>query len=98
VYGCDAMDSMREKGYLIDLEGQINLCKDWVFYMKEFFRLNYITPKKNCSYVETSVGTYDFECGYDCNEELSDEFVFQLKSILNSNNDCVPYALPVRFE
>jgi len=35
VYGCDAMDSLREAGYISDETGQRDLCKNFIFYMKE---------------------------------------------------------------
>lgn len=92
VYGCDMMDEMMEKGYLVDDEGQINLCKNWIFYLKEFFRLNYLVPFSNCTYDENVPAT-ELQCGYTCNDDLTSDFVFELKNILNSDNDCIPYDL-----
>ena len=92
VYGCDAMDDMLANGYLMDEDGQISLCKNWIFYLKEFYRLDYIMPDSNCTYSEDG-HDISLSCGYSCNEELTADFVFELKNILNSDNDCVPYDL-----
>ena len=92
VYGCDIFDSMMDQGYLVDDDGQINLCKNWIFYMKEFYRLDYLMPYSNCTYTDT-VPPQELTCGYTCNEDLTEDFVFELKNILNSDNDCIPYDL-----
>jgi Common central domain of tyrosinase len=83
VYGCDAMDSLREQGYINDLEGQVDLCKNWIFYMKELYRMNVITPKSGCSSVdengEWSVDYDDQNCGYNCNPDNENELMNCLK-------------------
>ena len=98
VYGCDLMDPMMEQGYILSDDGQINLCKNWIFYLKEFYRLNYLVPNQNCSLSYDANGKEKLDadslsCGYTCNPDETANFVFELKNILNSDNDCVPYDL-----
>jgi len=88
------MDPMMDMGYLLDDDGQINLCKNWIFYLKEFYRLDYLVPYSNCSLSEDgSLASEDLMCGYTCNPDYTEDFVFELKNILNSDYDCVPYDL-----
>jgi hypothetical protein len=89
---------MMEQGYLLSDDGQINLCKNWIFYLKEFYRLNYLVPNQNCTLNYDSNGkemldSDSLDCGYTCNPDETANFVFELKNILNSDNDCVPYDL-----
>ncbi len=76
-------------GYLLSVDAQLNLCKNWIFYLKEFFRLNYLIPMSNCIY-DPTLAEYDQKCGYICNDMLTKDFVFVLKNILNSDYETVP--------
>lgn len=66
IYGCDQLMALYEKGYINSEEGVINICKGWIFNLKEFYRHNLIAPRKNCE-----VNLEDLEssqCGFDCVE------------------------------
>ena len=95
VYGCDAFDPLLEAGYINDETGKLNLCKNWIFYLKEFYRDNVIVPNSNCTSVD-STGAYssnydDQKCGFTCVPEMLNILILQLeRSVLNSDNDCVP--------
>ena len=82
-YGCDAMDDLREAGYIYDEEAQVNLCKNYIFYLKEFYRMNLISPKQNCV-AENADGIFstdydDQHCGYICNPDNTEELKSCLK-------------------
>jgi hypothetical protein len=49
LYGCDLMDDLRLAGYIDNEEAQINICKNWAFYIKEMYRDNFILPQSNCT-------------------------------------------------
>ena len=63
IYGCDLLTPMLEAGYLENEEQQKALCAKWVFYLKEFYRYGYMTPKTDCA-VEN--GVQSSVCGFDC--------------------------------
>jgi hypothetical protein len=100
VYGCDLFDPLREAGYILSEDAQVNLCKNWIFYLKEFFRSNYVQPKTACDASSASVMTLipgkdrldvdTLSCGFICDSSRDKELVFALKNILNSDNECVP--------
>jgi len=95
VFGCDAMDSLREAGYINGVEGQLNLCKNWIFYLKEFYRSAVLLPSSGCV-AEDYAGDYstdysDLSCDYICdNSRMSILFLMLQHSVLNSDYDCVP--------
>jgi len=90
VYGCDAMNDLAAAGYIIDDEAQINLCKNWIFYLKEFYRMNYLTPYTNCTMTDGNTDFDSLNCGFTCNPDDADRMLFDLTKILNSDYDCVP--------
>ena len=93
VYGCDLMDPLMDAGLIIDDEAQINLCKNWIFYLKEFYRMDYLKPRTGC-YTDNGDTSYDsLHCGFECNSDYSDKMLFDLSKILNSDYDCVPETL-----
>jgi hypothetical protein len=51
VYGCDSLDELREMGLILDssLSNQQSICLKWGFFIKEYFRGNYLTPNTDCS-------------------------------------------------
>jgi len=95
VYGCDVLDYMRELGYINGVEGQINLCKNWIFYVKEFYRSAVLLPDKDCV-AQDANGVYNTEydnlqCQYVCNPDRLNILILMLeRSVLNSDYDCVP--------
>lgn len=95
VFGCDAMTYLRDAGYINDVEGQLDLCKNWIFYLKEFYRSDILVPSDDCTSVndkgEYSVNFDDMNCVYECNADREDVLVMMLQhSILNSEYECVP--------
>ena len=95
VFGCDAMNELREKGYIIDIDGQLNLCKNWIFYLKELYRADVLYPPTDCSNTdengEYSIEKDDISCKYECSQERMGVLSLMLEhSILNSDYDCVP--------
>jgi hypothetical protein len=95
VYGCDAFDPLLEAGYINDEDGKLNLCKNWIFYLKEFYRDNIVVPNSNCSSVD-STGAYSSlyenqKCGFTCVPDMLNILILQLeRSVLNSDYACVP--------
>lgn len=95
VYGCDAFDPLLELGYINDEAGKLNLCKNWIFYLKEFYRDNILTPNSNCTSLNSN-GEYssaydDQKCGFTCVPDMLNILNLQLeRSVLNSDYDCVP--------
>jgi hypothetical protein len=89
------MNYLREAGYINDIEGQLNLCKNWIFYLKEFYRSAILLPSSGCVSVDEN-GDYstDFnnlDCTYVCNEDnISILQIMLHHSILNSEYDCIP--------
>jgi len=93
VYGCDLMDPLMDAGLIIDDEAQINLCKNWIFYLKEFYRMDYLKPRTGC-YTDNGDTSYSsMHCGFECNDDYADRMLFDLSKILNSDYDCVPETL-----
>jgi hypothetical protein len=93
VYGCDLMDDMLDAGLIIDDEAQINLCKNWIFYLKEFYRMDYLKPRTGCYTDNGDTGYSSLHCGFECNADYADKMLFDLSKILNSDYDCVPETL-----
>ena len=95
VFGCDAMDDLREAGYINGIDGQLNLCKNWIFYLKEFYRSAVLVPSSGCS-ASDSQGDYstdfdDLDCYYICdNSRMNILFLMLQHSVLNSDYDCIP--------
>jgi hypothetical protein len=74
VYGCDALDTLRESGYVLDssLSHQQSICLKWGFYIKEYYRGNYLTPDSDCTEESTSCFT--------CNEDTIEDMMSMMKS------------------
>lgn len=94
VFGCDLFDSLLDAGYIIDEEAKLNLCKNWIFYMKELYRGAIIVPLKDCT-AENESGDYSTEaqhqnCGFECVPDMINILYLQLKtSILNSDFEVI---------
>jgi len=83
IYGCDMMKPLLEAGYISSEENLKKACSNWLFYVKEFYRYNYITPNKNCA-VESNV--QDSSCGFTCTSDATqlDNLLFNMKNKLAS--------------
>ena len=83
IYGCDMMKPLLEAGYIDGEENLKRACSNWLFYVKEFYRYNYITPKETCT-VPTEV--QDSTCGFDCTADPVEltSFLFNMKNKLAS--------------
>lgn len=67
IYGCDLFDSAVEKGMLTDDDAAFGVCTGWIFYLKEWYRHNLITPYKDC---ELKIENPELStCGFECNAE-----------------------------
>ena len=64
IYGCDKLIPLYEKGYINSMESVYNICKNWIFTLKEFYRHNLITPKKDC--VINTENLEESKCGFEC--------------------------------
>ena len=61
VYGCDVLDTMLEQGLINSAADQIEICLKWGFYIKEYYRGNYLTPSAKC--------TKESSTCFTCNED-----------------------------
>ena len=80
VYGCQTLSPLLDAGYLTSVEDQKALCSKWVFYLKEFYRFGYITPKKDC---EVEEDVQSSTCGFECNGDMN-TFLANMKTKLAS--------------
>jgi hypothetical protein len=78
VYGCDLLKPLLEMGAITDESGLKNICSKWVFYMKEFYRYNYLKPSESCS---VSSQLQESSCSYECDATSSENMLenFQKK-------------------
>ena len=83
VFGCDAMDSMREGGYIRSAASQVELCSQWGFYLKDMYRLNYLWMQSDCTV--STVDKEGIQCGFTCNPDTYDDLPDYLASLFNSN-------------
>lgn len=86
-FGCDLFDDLVEKGVFYDKADALKVCSSWPFQIKEFWRANYITARKDCT---VTGAAEDSTCGFDCNPETLEnlwEFFYPLfQSVINSDN------------
>jgi len=85
-FGCDMMIPLLDAGYINDEDSLLAICANWVFYLKEFYRANYLTPLSGC---DASIPD-EAVCGYECVEGTSDALKFSLDNKLGTN---VPYNM-----
>jgi hypothetical protein len=52
-FGCDLLVELVEQGVLLE-EQKGHVCAFWIVFLKESYRGNYITPKKDCEVITTS--------------------------------------------
>lgn len=89
LHRCDAFDDLLEAGYIIDEQAKLNLCKNWIFYIKEFYRNGYIAPNDNCTATDSdgeySVAESDLDCVQVCSDSSLSQLKSNMKHILNSD-------------
>lgn len=83
VFGCDAMDEMRNGGYIKSTDAQLQICSQWGFYLKDLYRQNYLWSKTGCT--ATTIDEDGISCGFTCNPDYYDTIPTYLKSLFNSN-------------
>ena len=82
IYGCDLMKPLLEAGYINDEKALKTICSSWLFYVKEFYRYDYISPKTDCVVADDIQSS---ECGFTLNDEMEADFMFNLKTKLTGN-------------
>jgi hypothetical protein len=85
LYGCDAMDELREAGVIESEDKQLTICSKWGFYIKELYRGNYIKPDKDCT-ADSSLSFDGVECGFQCVSSMSDSLLSFLKEEISLKN------------
>ena len=65
-FGCDLILPMYEKGLISSYQAFIDVCGNWVFTLKEFYRENYLIPNKDCEVDEDDIN--NSYCGFTCND------------------------------
>jgi len=83
IYGCDMLDQLLDAGYITDTDAQKAICSKWVFYLKEFYRYNYITPKTDCEVDVDDVQAAT--CGFTCVADSEDVLLANLKTKIENN-------------
>lgn len=53
-YGCDAFQTLIDQGFIANSDNARALCSFWSFYVKEFWRRNFITPDRSCALPDTT--------------------------------------------
>ena len=81
-YGCDMMKPLLEAGYINSEDSLLSICSNWVFYMKEFYRANYLIPKLSC---DAGSNPDEATCGYVCVDGTSSDLEFNLANKLGIN-------------
>ena len=77
VYGCDVLDSMLADGLINSAADQLEICLKWGFYIKEYYRGNYLTPKSDCS--------LDSDSCFVCNDDSLNDMKEMMKGSSLSN-------------
>lgn len=87
-FGCDILTNMRLAGYINGVDGQLNICENWIFYMKEFYRSDILLPQDKCTLdADGDAST----CVYVCNEDRKSTLLEMLQhSIMNSGMEAIP--------
>jgi hypothetical protein len=83
IYGCDMLKPLLEAGYLNDEDSLKKACGNWLFYVKEFYRYNYITPNSDCV---VGSDVQDSYCGFTCTSDTDElnALMFNMKNKLAS--------------
>lgn len=87
-FGCDTLNDMRVAGYINGVDGQLNICQNWIFYMKEFYRSAILLPQSECiAAADDDTST----CVYICNDARKSTLLEMLQhSIMNSGIEAIP--------
>jgi hypothetical protein len=75
-YGCDMLIPLLDEGLITDEDSLLAICSSWVFYLKEFYRANYLIPNSGCDASIPDEAT----CGYTCTDGITDDLKFSLKN------------------
>lgn len=78
IYGCDKLRPLLEAGYINDVTDLKSICSKWIFYLKEFYRANYISPRTDCVYSESTVQSAP--CGFTCSDDTKLGLLNNLKA------------------
>lgn len=85
---------MLNAGYIISEEAKQNLCKNWIFYLKELYRAAILVPKSDCESADET-GAYSTarehqKCGFTCIPDMLNILALQLRtSVLNSDYEVI---------
>jgi len=85
-FGCDMLDELRETGYISSEDAQLAICAKWGFYLKEFYRGNYMLPKDSTECYTSEdwkTKSVTFDCGFTCNDDLDDEMIYMMQNTLS---------------
>jgi len=82
IYGCDLLQPLLDAGYITDETNMKKICSKWIFYLKEFYRYNYLVPNDNCTVPDDVQSS---ECGFYCPDESLTELNQNLNTKLFSN-------------
>lgn len=82
IYGCDLFQPLLDAGYIMDETNMKSICSKWIFYLKEFYRYNYIVPFDNCTVADD---VQDSQCGFTCPEDTLTTLVENLNTKLINN-------------
>lgn len=85
IYGCDQLLPLFEKGYLKSLEAVGDLCKTWVFQLKEYYRKHMIVPRSGCKANKHDLR--ESSCGFDCVENTIEDLKNSFPAVLGSFAD-----------
>jgi hypothetical protein len=80
-YGCDLFLPLLNDGLINDEDSMLSICSNWVFFMKEFYRYDYISPSTDCSAEDPD----NAPCGFTCTEGTSESLQFSLEQKVNGN-------------
>ncbi len=75
-YGCDKFQPLVDAGYIKSTDNANEICSLWLFYLKEFWRYGYITPRSGC--VADPEKLEEAKCGFDCTEGLESKILTRL--------------------
>ena len=89
IYGCDLLQPLLDAGYATDETSLKTVCSNWLFYVKEFYRYNYITPNSNCTVTDDVQSS---TCGFTCTTDET-ELTSMLFNLKNKLADYVPSTM-----
>lgn len=84
-YGCDMFEPLVEQGYINSKDDANAICSKWIFFLKEFWRYGYITPRSNCVADVNSLESST--CGFDCTAGAEDSITNRLFAQIGGQAD-----------